>query len=79
MIEFLEDGEISDQAAYLEQKSLIDSGYPEGWHIAFHRGVIAADAESLELLRSRLQESGIDPVNAFFVRAGNGPGFTWIL
>jgi hypothetical protein len=68
-----------NQAAYLRLKDKIDSTYPKDRFVAIHGGQIVADAESFEVIRSRLDALGLQSRNVLVVQSGEETGDLVIL
>src|SRR5262249_20286020 len=59
-----------NQTAFRQLQSAIDETYPEGWFVAFYKGEIVADAETIQALVATLQEQGIDNRSTLVIQVG---------
>lgn len=60
-----------NQAAYLRLRAEIDKNYPKGRFVALGGGQIIADAESVEVMLTKLAELGWEPLKTMVVEAGD--------
>lgn len=60
-----------NQAAYLRLRDEIDRTYPKGRFVAIHGGRIVADAESFEVMLSRLDALGHTSPDVLVVQSGD--------
>jgi hypothetical protein len=88
MIEFLPDGEEpmaadlardANQAAFHRLKPAIDGTYPKDWFVGIHGGRVVGDAESFEVLLTKLEQAGFRSPDVLVVQAGEDTDYIWIL